>query len=105
MKVYMDDHISLNQNAFIPGRVISENSLLAYEMVRGFNRKNANNLCVKIDLHKDYNRVSREFIHHMLICTGFPYKFANLIYECMSIPSFSLLINGSPYDFFESNRG
>lgn len=67
MKEYMNDLISYNQNAFISGRVITENSLLAYEMVRGFNRKNSKKLCLKIDLQKAYDKISREFIHHMLI--------------------------------------
>lgn len=36
---------------------------------------------------------------------GFPTHFANLIYECISTPSFSVLINGTPYGFIESSRG
>lgn len=39
MNVYMNDLISYNQNAFIPGRIITDNSLLSFEIVGGFNRK------------------------------------------------------------------
>jgi hypothetical protein len=105
MKAYMNDLISHNQNAFIPNRSISENSLLAYEMVRSFNRKNSNNVCMKIDLHKAYDKINREFIHHMLISMGFPLTFANLIYECISTPYFSILIEGTPYGLINSSRG
>lgn len=105
LKTYMNDLISYDQNAFIPGRVIMENSLLAYEMVRRFSRKIFNNLCLKIDLHKAYDKISRKFIHHMSISMGFPNVFADLIYECISTPSFSVLIDGSPYRFIESTRG
>lgn len=31
--------------------------------------------------------------------------FANLIYECISTPSFSVLIDGSPFGFIKSLRG
>lgn len=82
-KPYMNDLTSYNQNAFILGRLIFENSLLAYEMVRGFYRKNSNNLCLKIDLNKAYDKISRAFIHHMLLPMGFPTLIANLTYECM----------------------
>lgn len=71
----------------------------------GFNRKNINNLCLKIDLHKAYDRINREFVHHMLNCMGFQYNFANLIYELISSSSFFLLINGPPYGFFDSKGG
>lgn len=105
MKAYMNDLISVNQNAFIPNRTISENSLLAYEMVRSFNRKNSSNFCLKIDLHKAYDKINREFIHHMLISLGFPITFANIIYECISTPSFSILIDGSLHGLIYSSRG
>lgn len=95
LKPYMDDFISFNQNVFIPGRIITDNSLVAYEMVRGFNRKNLNNFCLKINLHKAYDKISREFIHHMLKFMGFPMLFVNLICECIATPSFSVLIDGS----------
>lgn len=94
----------MNQNAFVPGRLITENSLMAYEMVKGFNRQNSNNLCLKVGLHKAYDRIDTEFVHRMLICMGFPYKFANLAYECISAPSFSILVNGSHFVYFDSSR-
>jgi hypothetical protein len=79
MKDYMNDLISYNQNSFIPGRTIIENSLLAYEIVRGFIRKNSDNFCLKIDLQKVYDKINWKFIHHMLIPMGFPSTFAGLI--------------------------
>jgi hypothetical protein len=105
MKSLMNELISYNQNAFIPGRVITDNSLLAFEMIRGFNRKKSNNLCLKIDLHKAYDKINRDFIHHMLISMNFPLIFADLIYECITTPTFSVLVEGSPYGFINSSRG
>lgn len=101
----MDDLITYNQNAFIPGKIIIENSLLAYEMIRGFNRKISNNIFLKIDLHKAYDKISREFIHHMMLSMGFPMSLANLIYECISTPTFLMLIEGAPFGFIESSMG
>lgn len=78
---------------------------LPTKLVRGFNRKNSNNLCLKIDFLKTYDKISREFIHHMLISIGFPTLFAKLIYECIATPSFSILIEGAPYGLIENLRG
>lgn len=101
MEGLLNDLISMNQNAyaFFSGRIIIENSLLVYEMVSSFNRNNSSNLCLKIDLHKAHDKINGSFIHFMLIKMGFSHKFANLIYECIITPSFSVSVNGSPIGF------
>lgn len=73
-------------------------------MVRGFNRNNSKNIFLKVDLHKAYDKINTVFIHHILISIGLPIIFANLIYECIATPSFSVLIDGSPCGFIESTR-
>lgn len=73
-------------------------------MVKSFNRKNSNNLCLKIDLHKAYDKINGEFVRHMLMAMGFPPQFANLIYECISNPSISMLIDGKPYGLIKSSK-
>lgn len=41
----------------------------------------------------------------MLEAMGFPISFISLIYACISTPTFSILIEGIPYGFIQSNRG
>lgn len=36
---------------------------------------------------------------------GFPLLFVDLLYECISTPSFSVLIDGSPFGIINSSRG
>lgn len=74
-------------------------------MVRGFNRKTTNNMCLKVGLREAYDKISRKFIYQMLICLGFSENFARLKYECISIPTFSILIDGASIGFFSRNRG
>ena len=80
--------ISQSQSAFIKGRFISENSLLAHELIRDFNKKGADRVCLKIDLHKAYDKVNRQFILHMLHEMGVPAKLLKLITHCICTPSF-----------------
>lgn len=51
----------------------------------------------KLDIEKTYNNVSWDFQDFMLEKMGFGMN--------MSSPTFSVLINGSPEDFFWGSRG
>lgn len=41
----------------------------------------------------------------MMLCMGFPEKFAHMIYECIFIATFSIPLDGSPVGYLDSNRG
>lgn len=101
----LPDLISECQSAFIKGRHISENSLLAHELIRNFNKPGADKMCLKIDLQKAYDKINRQFIIHVLHCMNFPTSLINLIEECISTPTYSIIINGIPKGYITSNRG
>ncbi|XP_019082654.1 PREDICTED: uncharacterized protein LOC109125477 [Camelina sativa] len=55
--------ISLSQSAFLPGRSLSENVLLATELVHGYNWRNISPRgMLKVDLRKAFNTVRWEFV-------------------------------------------
>lgn len=60
---------------------------------------------LEIDIQKNYDTVSWEFLEEMMNALKFPKKFIRLIVFCVSSPSFFLMINGVPTGFFESKRG
>ena len=62
----IDELILENQSAFIHGRLISDATLLAHELVRYFT--NPMGLCMKVDLQKAYDNVNREFVYFMMHC-------------------------------------
>jgi hypothetical protein len=102
----LDSLISRNQSAFLPGRSISENVLLAQELVRNYHRKEGNPRCtMKIDLMKAYDSVDWEFILHCLTCFGFPAKFTNWVKVCITSPRFSISLNGSLIGYFPGGKG
>jgi hypothetical protein len=73
MLPFLSDLVSKNQFAFISARSISENVLLAQELVGGYHKEKGNPRCtLKIDFIKAYDFVNWEFILHCLHCFGFP---------------------------------
>jgi hypothetical protein len=76
MLPFLSDLVSLNQSAFIPSRSISENVLLAQEIVRDYHKEKGSPRCtLKIDLMKAYDSINWDFMIYSLHCFGFPNKF------------------------------
>ncbi|XP_013709779.2 uncharacterized protein LOC106413574 [Brassica napus] len=98
--------ISPSQSAFMPGRLLSENVLLATEIIQGYNRSNISPRgMLKVDLHKAFDSVRWDFILAALETLGIPEKFINWINQCLSTASFTLAINGCSSGFFKSSKG
>lgn len=93
------------QNAFVPNRLISDNILLAHETVEFIRHKTKGNkscFALKLDMNKAYDRVKWSAMVSVLEQLGFSPRWVNLIYQCISSVSFSVLVNGSPLKVFLS---
>ncbi|KAL0455496.1 UNVERIFIED_CONTAM: LINE-1 reverse transcriptase [Sesamum latifolium] len=106
MQCVMDKIISPPQNAFVPGRRISNNILLGQELFHGYKSQNLPPRCaLKVDLRKAYDTLEWDFILAMLHVFGFPDKLIRWIEECISTTSFSVSLNGELHGFFPGARG
>ena len=100
--------ISPFQNAFIQGRNISNNILLAHEImdiVRKKKFKKKGYGALKVDMCKTYDRVSWNFLRAVLISMNFSSTWINWIMECISLVQYAILLNRSPTKFFYPSRG
>ena len=59
----------------------------------------------KLDVEKAFDHVSWDFLVYMLQRCGFSEKWRKWILFCISMVRFSILINGTPKDFFGSSKG
>lgn len=98
--------ITENQSAFIKGRLLMENVLLASELVKDYHKDNVSPRCVmKIDISKAFDSVQWDFVLQILEAMGVPGKFVHWIKLCISTPSFSVQVNGELAGYFQSARG
>ncbi|MCH90195.1 retrotransposon protein putative unclassified, partial [Trifolium medium] len=107
IKAILPETISQNQSAFIPGRLITDNTLIASEIFHYFHQTSRKKGYVgfKTDMAKAYDRVEWDFLRATLESMGFPLKMINTILKCVSTVSFSILINGVPSNPFSPQRG
>jgi hypothetical protein len=103
----LPDHIHPSQKAFIEGRRISDNIIIAQEITHSFQLSSWNHqaFMLKIDLAKAFDRLEWSFILLALARKGLHGYFINLIHSCISTPSFSVISNGQSYENFISSRG
>ena len=62
-------------------------------------------MVIKIDTEKAFDTLEWSFSLNVLLLHGFSNTWVNWISQCISTPSFSIQINGSPIGFFKSSRG
>ena len=108
LKVCFPSLISETQSAFIPGRLISDNILIAQEMFHGLRTNKSCQdkfLAIKTDMSKAYDRVEWVFIQELLTKMGFDYHWIQLMMECISSVQYRVLLNGQPKGHIIPQRG
>lgn len=94
------------QTAFIKGRRIRDNILLAQELFSSFHLQPYLPKCaIKVDFRKAYDTVDWGFLEKVMLAFGFPHSVASLIMTCVRTPKFSIALNGELHGFFASGRG
>jgi hypothetical protein len=73
LKLIVSDIIGPQQSAFVPGRLITDNILIAYECIHSIKKKQVKKglYAVKLNMHKAYDRVEWCFLEKMMLKMGF----------------------------------
>ena len=108
LKICLPRLISETQSAFVAGRLISDNILIAQEMFHGLRtNKSCQNkfMAIKTDMSKAYDRIEWDFIEALLYKMGFDPHWIKLMRECISSVQYRVLINGQPRGLIIPQRG
>ena len=94
--------ISENQSAFIPGRLISDNTVIAFECIHHIQSSlQEQSYCAyKLDLSKAYDRVDWDFWESALLKWGFSVSWVNRIMVCVRSIKYAVKFNGKMLDQF-----
>ena len=101
----MSSLVNLAQNAFVEGRQILDAPLSENEVIDSILRRKEKGVLYKLDIKKAYDKINWNFIVMVLKTLGFGEKWIGWIKWCISMTSFSILINGNPVGFFNNSRG
>jgi hypothetical protein len=108
LRPILQDIISPTQSAFIPGRLITDNALMAFECIHSTQTGSAarRNFCAyKLDMAKAYDRVDWRFLEGVLAKLGFHSTWIRWVMECVTTVRYTIRFNGQLLDSFTPTRG
>ncbi|XP_018473851.2 uncharacterized protein LOC108845081 [Raphanus sativus] len=94
------------QTAFVKGRLIAENTILAGEIVNGYHKnKDPKRITIKVDIAKAFDTLSWEFLFNCLQGLHLPDILISWLKACVCTPHFTIGYNGMVQGYFKGKRG
>lgn len=97
--------VDVDQTGFIKGRSISENFVLATELVQWCHKRRAATLVVKLDFAKAFDSVNWTSLLKILEARGFPGKWLRWMQVLLETSRSAVLVNGVPGPWISCKRG
>jgi hypothetical protein len=108
LRPFIQDIISPTQSAFVPGRLITDNALMAFECIHSIQTGSAarKKYCAyKLYMAKAYDRVDWRFLEGVLVKLGFHSQWIRWVMACVTTVRYTVRFNGNMLDSFTPSRG
>jgi len=97
--------ISEAHTTFVQGRQILDGIVIANKLVDDARKLKKDLLLFKVDFEKAYESVDWKYLNDVLRRMNFPSVWRKWMTECISTPTVSVMVNGSPTEEFMMERG
>jgi hypothetical protein len=96
LKLLLPDIISEYHSAFVPGWLITDSALIAYECLHTVRRQKSKRpfFALKVDMMKAYDRIEWEYLHGCLSELGFDADWVNSVMRCVTSARYAVKVNG-----------
>jgi hypothetical protein len=94
-----------SQSAFLPGRYILEGVVVLHETIHELKRKRQNDLILKLDFEKAYDKINWDFLQQVLRMKGFPCMWCQWMEKVVAKGSVGVQVNDDLGHFFQTKKG
>lgn len=98
---WLNDLVSMSQNAFIKKRCIYDNFLYVQNIIRALHKSKRPSLFVKLDISRGFDSITCPFLLEVMAALGFGKKWRNWMATLLATTSSKVLLNGIPRIFFD----
>lgn len=108
MKGLLDSVVADTQGAFIPGRLISDNIMISYEIMHYLKGKKVGKdgyMALKLDISNAYDRIEWEVLKAILLKMGFSQWWVHLVLQCVTTVGYSIKHGEYVMDSIQPSRG
>lgn len=108
LKPCLNSLISDKQSAFVEGRLLTDNALIAFEINHYIKRKTQGKngvVGLKLDVSKAYDRLEWNFLEHMLCKFGFSELWISRVMMCVKSVTYSFIHNSTIFGNVQPGRG
>lgn len=108
LRPILGEIISLEQSAFVPGHMITDNAIIVFECIHAIQKGSGDReeFCAyKLDLSKAYDRVDWGYLKQLLEKLGFQSQWVHWIMTCVSTIRYTVRFNGALLVPFAPSHG